>query len=145
MKTTSQHTSYWNYTKIVNLIDRLTEIFGNADPSPPHLSLDQISDYFGDADAFDHFICATVNICIEADEDLKADSLAYDIEEMLDMLTDKEKDILKKAYGIGVKEHSLDEIGRIYHLSRERVRQIKEKAIRRLKCRAPRDMKTYLA
>lgn len=145
MKTTIPHTAYWNYTQIAHLIDCLTEIFGNAQQSPPHLSLDQISDYFADVDAFDHFICASVNIYIEADQDLKAESLASDIEEMLDMLTDKEKDILKKAYGIGMKEHSLEEIGRIYQLSRERVRQIKEKAIRRLKCRVPREMITYLA
>lgn len=111
----------------------------------PHLSLDQISESFSNADAFDHYIGSAVDAYFEADEDLKEESLAVDIEEMLNLLTDKEKDILKKAYGIGVEEHSLEEIGRIYRLSRERVRQIKERAIRRLKCRAPRDMRTYLA
>ena len=62
------------------------------------------------------------------------ESLRKDIERSLNILSQRESDVLKLFYGLGgYKSHSLDEIGIQFELTRERVRQIREKAIRRLK------------
>jgi RNA polymerase primary sigma factor len=68
-----------------------------------------------------------------ADSSLLDESLAREVERTLSILPDKEKLVLKYYYGIGGKELSLEEIGFELGLTRERVRQIKEKAIRRLR------------
>jgi RNA polymerase primary sigma factor len=49
------------------------------------------------------------------------------------MLQDRERDIIKMFFGIGCQEMTLEEIGDKFGLTRERVRQIKEKAIRKLR------------
>jgi RNA polymerase primary sigma factor len=49
------------------------------------------------------------------------------------MLLDRERDIIKMFFGIGCQEMTLEEIGDKFGLTRERVRQIKEKAIRKLR------------
>jgi RNA polymerase primary sigma factor len=49
------------------------------------------------------------------------------------MLAERERDILKMFFGIGTQEMTLEEIGDQFGLTRERVRQIKEKAIRKLR------------
>ena len=68
------------------------------------------------------------------DEELIHDSLRREIERVLHALTAREADILRYYYGLkGYQPLSLDEIGEKFHLTRERVRQIKERAIRRLK------------
>jgi RNA polymerase primary sigma factor len=68
------------------------------------------------------------------DKDLIHESLRREIERVLHSLTSREADILRLYYGLkGYPPHSLDEIGEKFHLTRERVRQIKERAIRRLK------------
>jgi len=61
------------------------------------------------------------------------ESLEKDISSVLETLKDREQDVLKLYFGIGVDPMSLDEISEEYGLTRERVRQIKEKAIRRLR------------
>ncbi len=68
------------------------------------------------------------------DEDLMKESLGKEIQRSLSTLSQKERDVINLYYGIG-QNHSwtLDEIGVKFGLTRERVRQIKEKAIRRLK------------
>ncbi|MBD80843.1 MAG: RNA polymerase subunit sigma [Crocinitomicaceae bacterium] len=62
------------------------------------------------------------------------ESLALEIERSLTTLSEREREVIHLFYGIGgVKEHTLDEIGAMFDLTRERVRQLKEKAIRRLR------------
>ena len=70
----------------------------------------------------------------KADLDLMRESLQREIERSLSTLSDREKDVVMLFFGIG-KQHglTLEEIGTKFDLTRERVRQIKEKAIRRLR------------
>ena len=80
-----------------------------------------------------------------ADHTLINESLSREIDRALATLTPREADIVRKFFGIGVPEKTLEEIGIEFHLTRERVRQIKEKAIRRLKASSrSRILKTYL-
>ena len=70
----------------------------------------------------------------KADRDLMLHSLRQEIARSLETLTDRESDVLKMFFGIGMTHpYSLDEIGDKHGLTRERVRQIKEKAVKRLK------------
>lgn len=68
-----------------------------------------------------------------ADRGLINESLSTEVERALATLTDRERDIVKYFFGIGCQEMTLEEIGDKFGLTRERVRQIKEKAIRRLR------------
>ena len=68
-----------------------------------------------------------------ADRQLVVESLRAEIGDMLKTLTERERRVVKAFYGIGEPELTLEEIGNKYGLTRERVRQIKEKAIRRLR------------
>ena len=68
-----------------------------------------------------------------ADRGLINETLSTEVERALSTLTDREKDIIKYFFGIGCQEMTLEEIGEKFGLTRERVRQIKEKAIRRLR------------
>jgi len=80
-----------------------------------------------------------------ADRVLINESLTKEIERALSTLSDREHDIVKKFFGIGIPEMTLEEIGDEFGLTRERVRQIKEKAIRRLRQSSKSKLlKTYL-
>jgi RNA polymerase primary sigma factor len=68
-----------------------------------------------------------------ADRTLMNESLSREIDRALSTLTERERDIIKLFFGIGCQEMTLEEIGEKFGLTRERVRQIKEKAIRRLR------------
>ena len=80
-----------------------------------------------------------------ADRGLVNESLNKEIERALSTLTERERDIVKYFFGIGAQEMTLEEIGEYFGLTRERVRQIKEKAIRRLRHSArSKLLKSYL-
>lgn len=79
-----------------------------------------------------------------ADATLTQESLSKEVDRALKQLHERERDILKMFFGIGCQEMTLEEIGAKFDLTRERVRQIKEKAIRRLKGQKSRLLKTYL-
>ena len=80
-----------------------------------------------------------------ADRGLVNESLNKEIERALSTLTERERDIVKYFFGIGTSEMTLEEIGEYFGLTRERVRQIKEKAIRRLRHSArSKLLKSYL-
>ena len=80
------------------------------------------------------------------DRELLNESLRTEIERALETLTPREADVIRLYFGLG-NQHpmTLEEIGETFELTRERVRQIKEKAIRRLKHTSrSRILKTYL-
>ncbi len=80
------------------------------------------------------------------DKGLINDSLRKEIERALSTLTHREANIIRLYFGLNGKHaHTLEEIGEEFNLTRERVRQIKEKAIKRLKnATRSRNLKTYL-
>jgi len=80
-----------------------------------------------------------------ADKTLIMESLSKEIHRALATLTERESDIIRLFFGIGCQEMTLEEIGERFGLTRERVRQIKEKAIRRLRHTSrSKLLKTYL-
>lgn len=80
------------------------------------------------------------------DKELMHESLKTEIERALETLTPREADVIRLYFGLGENyPMTLEEIGETFELTRERVRQIKEKAIRRLKHTSrSKILKTYL-
>lgn len=79
-----------------------------------------------------------------ADQSLNQESLAKEVDRALKQLYEREREIIKMFFGIGYPEMTLEEIGDRFDLTRERVRQIKEKAIKRLKGSKSKLLKSYL-
>ena len=80
-----------------------------------------------------------------ADNELVKQSLQTEISRALQLLNERERNIIEAFFGINQPELTLEEIGNKYGLTRERVRQIKEKAIRRLRNHTKNKMlKAYL-
>ncbi|MCH5240529.1 MAG: RNA polymerase sigma factor RpoD/SigA [Muribaculaceae bacterium] len=79
-----------------------------------------------------------------ADHTLNQESLSKEIDRTLKQLYEREREIIKMFFGIGYPEMTLEEIGEKFGLTRERVRQIKEKAIKRLKSHKSDILKSYL-
>ena len=80
-----------------------------------------------------------------ADKTLVAESLKAEIQNALSVLNERERNVIEASYGINCPELTLEEIGEKFGLTRERVRQIKEKAIRKLRmCTKNKILKTYL-
>ena len=80
------------------------------------------------------------------DQTLMSESLRKEIERALSTLSEREVEVIKLYFGLN-KEHSLtlEEIGEKFNLTRERVRQIKEKAIMRLRhASRSKNLRTYL-
>lgn len=109
-----------------------------------HTSMDApMSGEEGDATMLDTF---STDESDSPDMDLMAQSLKDEVREGMSILSDREVDVLSAYYGLQTgKALTLDEIGEMYELTRERVRQIKERAIRRLRRSYNRNnLKSYL-
>ena len=111
--------------------------------SGKHVSVDAPISADEDATMLDLF---TPSDTPSTDQALIQESLAKEIQRALSSLTKKERDIINMYYGIGYSHpYSLDEIADKYKLTRERVRQIKERAIKRLKNgNRSKNLRTYL-
>lgn len=111
--------------------------------STRYISMDAPLKADEDAMFLDQYIPEDVE---DTDEPLMRESLGREIQRSLASLSEKERDVINMYYGIGMSHGwTLEEIGAKFELTRERVRQIKEKAIRRLKHTARnRLLKAYL-
>jgi len=119
-------------TEIADELDMTVKKVKNSmKNSGRHLSLDApLRD--GESSTMYHVIKS--NEPNNPDKEVMQESLAIDIEQALDTLPEKEKNVVRMYFGIGEKVPlSLSEIGEIFDLTRERVRQIKEKGIRLLR------------
>ncbi len=98
--------------------------------SSNHISMDAPLTIDDDTKYIDTFVSSEIT---NTDNELIYESLSTEIKRSLATLSDKEIEILNMYFGIGYShEFTLEEIGNRFDLTRERVRQIKEKAIRRL-------------
>lgn len=96
-----------------------------------HVSLDAP---LKDSDGSSLIDMIQINDCDSPEDGLQANSLNEEIRRILDTLTEREKEIVKLYFGIDTDAaFTLDEIGRKFNITRERVRQIKSKALDRLK------------
>ena len=67
-------------------------------------------------------------------EEVVNTTLAEQIAEILSDLTPREEQVLRKRFGIGEKsDHTLEEVGKLFNVTRERIRQIEAKALRKLR------------
>ncbi len=81
----------------------------------------------------------------DADKELVVESLHDEVKRILSTLSIKDREVVEAYFGIGQPEMTLEEIGLKYNLTRERVRQIKEKAIRQLRYNSKNKLlKSYL-
>lgn len=108
-----------------------------------HLSMDAPISDDEEGDLYDIFINKDSP---EPDKNLLTESLRREIERALTTLSGRESDILRLYFGLsGNPPHTLEEIGEKFGLTRERVRQIKEKSIRKLKLTSrSKNLRTYL-
>lgn len=76
---------------------------------------------------------------IESPVDTAIDmTLKEQIEEAMNLLTDRERTVIEMRFGIGMNaEHTLEEVGKVFHVTRERIRQIEAKALKKLRGPAP--------
>jgi RNA polymerase primary sigma factor len=108
-----------------------------------HISMD--APLSADEEAGNMYDVLTVDDSENPEKELISESLKRDIERILSSLTNREAEIVRYYYGLNGVALSLEEIGEKFDLTRERVRQIKEKAIRRLKnTNRSKSLKVYL-
>ena len=122
-----------NHQELADVMDvPVKEIRNMLRGSNKHVSIDApLGDSDNDATMLD-VMRATPDM--ESDADVLRDSLKEQVRHGLAMLTPREVDVIACYYGLnGQKSRTLEEIGTLFGLTRERVRQIKERALRRLR------------
>jgi len=112
-----------------------------------HISMDAPLTENDENSENDLYDVMTVNETLDPDSSLIDTSLKREIERTLGSLKAREADILRYTFGLnGMPTHTLEEIGKKLEITHERVRQIKEKALKKLKnSRRSRLLKPYLA
>jgi RNA polymerase primary sigma factor len=122
-------------SEVANILDlqpKLVEESMNASNS--HISMDaplKEEDRANGNNLYDIIFSSDID---SPDNDLLSNSLRQEIERSLSTLSERESDILRYYFGLkDFRPHTLEEIGQEFDLTRERVRQIKEKAIKKLR------------
>lgn len=128
-------------SEVVNMTsDKISEIIKI---SARHISVDAPINNEDDTCFIDTFI--SPDNSNRTDDPLLQESLEKEISKSLEVLDDKEKDLICMFYGIGKPhEYTLDEIGEKYNMTREVARQIKEKALKKLRKTGQKRLKQYL-
>lgn len=122
--------SFDEISEMMDLLpDDIQDIMRNSNR---HMSMDAPLS-FGE-DAGNMYDLMENDAALKPDRALLSESLKQEIDRALSTLTGREADVVKLFFGLnGSHAHTLEEIGEKFELTRERVRQIKEKAVRRLK------------
>lgn len=118
--------------EIANEIDmNVADVKLSMKNSGRHLSMDAP---IKDGETTDRYALTKSKDALKPDESLMQEALQTDLEMVLDELPGRQSDILKMYFGIGNnRATSMGEIGEIFGITRERVRQIKDRAIRNLR------------
>ena len=99
---------------------------------PERLGLDLTDALAGDSEVLAHFL--EDKSAGSPNDSLISQDLTAQVEKALGTLSQKEKDILRLRFGIGEEgEHTLEEVGKRFAVTRERIRQIEAKALRKLR------------
>ena len=107
-----------------------------------HVSMDAPVNSEDDTNFIDTFVSEDIT---RTDSILIKESLEHEISQTLDVLEPREKELICMFFGIGKShEYTLDEIGEKFNLTREGARQVKEKALKKLKKCSTRQLKSYL-
>jgi len=119
------------------------ELSSTLSVSSRHVSTDAI---IGDSESLTFLDFLSDPDDVQPDSELMATSLQTEISRSLSALTERERGVIILSFGIGLRHGlTLEEIGQKYDLTRERVRQIREKAIRKLKYLSrSRNLKVFL-
>lgn len=160
-----------NYTKVHNFIDGFQIKYGEKpscqeiatalelemesvenvyDDKQPDISIAELYEYLDNFDLYDNCVNFSTDTNLstvtnmDIDEEMNDESLSIDINESLKILQTREREIVRMKLGIGCKEYSNDEIAYRFDLSKERIRQIYEKAVRKLKNRSKKLLYKYL-
>lgn len=122
-----------SYDELSELVDMLPkDIYETMRNNNRHLSMD--APLSNNEDGGNMYDMMRNDASQSPDRELIGESLQMEIFRSLATLTEREADVIKLFFGLAGKHaHSLEEIGEKFDLTRERVRQIKEKAVRRLK------------
>jgi RNA polymerase primary sigma factor len=122
-----------SYDELSELVDMLPhDIYETMRNNNRHLSMD--APLSSTEDGGSMYDLMQNEASLNPDKALLSESLQMEIFRALATLTEREADVVKLFFGLAGKHpHSLEEIGEKFSLTRERVRQIKEKAVRRLK------------
>jgi len=120
------------------LNEDIDEVYASLNINVRHVSMDQPIENGEDGSMID--LIADAN-AVPTDSQLVSESLNTELNRSLNALTQRQKEVIVSFFGIGL-DHplSLEDIGARYNLTRERVRQIKDKAIIRLQESAHRHM-----
>jgi len=130
--------------ELAELLDtRIDLVASSLSVSTSHVSMDAPLNDDDNSSLYDVLLN---NDSPSPDSDLMTNSLRKEIERSLSTLGEREADILRYYFGLnGYPPYTLEEIGEEFGLTRERVRQIKEKAIKKLKNQyRNRLLRTYL-
>ena len=133
--------------RLEELAESLKEEAGKVEIFPGDISLEETNEAMIDlaVSRFGRLDVLVNNDSPNADKGLVNESLNREIERALSTLATREREIVKSFFGIGCQEMTLEEIGERFGLTRERVRQIKEKAIRKLRSNSrSKLLKSYL-
>ncbi|MBL1144449.1 MAG: sigma-70 family RNA polymerase sigma factor [Bacteroidetes bacterium] len=131
--------------EIADLMDiSILEVNSSLKNNKRHISMD--APISNDEDSSNMYELLSNEDLPDPDKELINESLSKEVEYTLKSLPAREAEVLRMFFGLGGKRtFSLEEIGDHFELTRERVRQIKEKAVRRLKFSSKcRILKTYL-
>jgi RNA polymerase primary sigma factor len=123
-----------SYEELSEILDMLPkDIQDTMRNNSRHLSMDAPLSLNDDGGCM-YDLMSNEDESLNPEKEIMGESLQLEILRSLSTLTEREAEVVKLFFGIGgINSHSLDEIGEKFNLTRERVRQIKEKAVRSLK------------
>ena len=113
----------------------LSDLYSVQENSYEEYEIDsQYATYFGDDEIDDYENGMVEEIILNGDKEVFKNILREEIENVLSTLTEKEKIVLKLRFGLDDgKQRTLEEVGKVFAVQRERIRQIEAKALRKLR------------